>query len=627
MQIFRKCLFFSILLLRILSAHAVPSADDKNIVIKERKERYEFTRGDAKNPVWVNQLFSTTYRCNEFRGTIPYTEFYDDYSRIGEVKAYVNGDRIKGLRPQHAYHSIEGFFYSDARVCGFMLELEKKGTESRVELEKTVIDPRYFTAVYFHEDFFVEQKEITLVVPRWMHLDIREMNFEGAGIRKSKAFDEKNNADIYTYTLSGQQAAKKEPMAPGPSYVYPHLLVCSHFAETETGRVNYFSNLQDLYGWYRSLVKDIGNDPDAVKTTALQVAKEAGSDPGKVKAVYAWVQENIRYIAFEDGIAGFRPAKAQDVLQKKYGDCKGMANLLKEMLVALGFDARLCWIGTRHIAYDYSMPTLSVDNHMICAVNLQGKQYFLDATETYIGFDQYAERIQGRQVLIENGEGYSLGRVPLRTYEQNRQEEKRALRIEGNHLTGTTAHRYTGECTEFLLTQVHGTKKEHLTEALQQYLTNDNRLYGVSNVVTSDLHNWSADLTIQYNLLHKDAVNSFGDELYVDLDFRKEMDDADIDTATRVHDRWLSFKRQLLQETSLTIPAGFRVKTLPEPLSVDHPKYAFKAGYEVKGNQVIYRKEITIKDTRLLKSEFGRWDSDIRKLKQAYLEQLTLTKK
>ncbi|MEI9945443.1 MAG: hypothetical protein WDN26_14655 [Chitinophagaceae bacterium] len=41
-----------------------------------------------------------------------------------------------------------------------------------------------------------------------------------------------------------------------------------------------------------------------------------------------------------------------------------------------------------------------------------GKKYFLDATETNIGFDEYAERIQGRQVLIENGDSYMLERVP-----------------------------------------------------------------------------------------------------------------------------------------------------------------------------------------------------------------------
>ncbi len=50
-----------------------------------------------------------------------------------------------------------------------------------------------------------------------------------------------------------------------------------------------------------------------------------------------------------------------------------MANLTKELLLASGFDARLCWIGTNHIAYDYSTPSMSVDNHMICALYIKGQ--------------------------------------------------------------------------------------------------------------------------------------------------------------------------------------------------------------------------------------------------------------
>lgn len=601
--------------------------ENKNIVIRDRKERYEFVPGDEKNPVWVKQTFTTFYRCDEYRGSIPVVEFYDGYSRVDEVKAYVNGDRIKRLKVEHGYHSVEGFFYSDARICGFMLPLEKKGTESKVELHKTVLDPRYFTTVFFQEEFFQEQKEVTIVVPRWMKLEIREMNFEEAGVHSSKTYDEKSNADIYTYTVKAVEPSRSEPYAPGPSYLYPHLLVVSHAAETPAGKITYFGNVGDLYAWYRSLVKEIGNDPSAVKATALDITKDKKEDIDKIKAVYTWVQENIRYIAFEDGIAGFRPEKAQEVLQKKYGDCKGMANLTKEMLTALGFDARLCWIGTRHIAYDYSTPTLSVDNHMICAVNLKGKQYFLDATETYIGFDQYAERIQGRQVLIENGDQYTLSKVPARTFEQNRQVEKRTLHIDGSQLAGKVSHRYTGECTEYLLTQAHGIKKDKLEEALQQFLTKEDRSYEIASVNTSNLHDWSRDLTIQYDLHHKDAVSSFGDEIYVELDFRKEMGDAAIDTALRRHDLWLSFKRQLVQETDLAIPAGYKVKSLPPAVSIDRPKYVFKAAYEQQADKVVYRKEITIKDTRLEKKDFPAWNNDIKQLRQSYLEQITLTKK
>lgn len=625
MQILLKCLYLSAL---FSTGHLVTHAEeDKNIVIRERKERYEFVKGDSRNPVLVKQNFSTTYRCDEFRGSIPYSEFYDVNSTVDEVKVYVNGDRVKYIKPEHHYYSIDGLFFSDARVCGFMLPLEKKGAESRVELEKTILDPRYFTSVYFNEDFFMEGKEVTLIVPRWMHLEIKELNFGNAGIKKSVSFDERNNADVYTYTVKDLAPTASEPYSPGPSYVYPHLLVCSHTADTKEGKITYFGSVKDLYAWYSSLVKGIGNEKELVKAKALAITKDIPDNLGKIKAVYIWMQENIRYIAFEDGMAGFRPAKAQEVLEKKYGDCKGMANLTKEMLMALGMDARLCWIGTRHIAYDYSIPTLSVDNHMICAVALDGKQYFLDATETYIGFDQYAERIQGRQVLIENGEQFSLSNIPLRTYEQNKQIEKRTLRIEGNNLVGVAGHQMTGESTESILTQAHSIKKENIREALQQYLTEGNRLYNISNLKTSDLHNWSIDLTMNYDVLHKDAVNNFGDELYVELDFRKEFEDSDIDTSKRKNDFWLNHKRQLVQETTLAIPAGYKVKSLPAAISVDNAKYIFKAAYAQKAGQIVYRKEITIKDTRISRSDFPQWNEDVKQLKQTYLEQITLTKK
>ena len=195
----------------------------------------------------------------------------------------------------------------------------------------------------------------------------------------------------------------------------------------------------------------------------MDITKGITNDMDKVKAIYQWVQENIRYIAFEDGMAGFRPEKAQSVLAKKYGDCKGMANLTKNLLTALGFDARLCWIGTDHIAYDYSTPSLAVDNHMICGLVYQHKLYFLDATESYIGFGQYAQRIQGRQVLIENGDGYLLQRVPVMGYEQNAEVRSQYdLHIEGAALAGKVQQVWKGENKEDILFGANAIHKNKL---------------------------------------------------------------------------------------------------------------------------------------------------------------------
>jgi hypothetical protein len=83
------------------------------------------------------------------------------------------------------------------------------------------------------------------------------------------------------------------------------------------------------------------------------------------------------------------------------------------MLQLAGYDARLAWIGTRDIPYDYSLPSLVVDNHMICALFLRDSTYFLDGTESYISFGDYAYRIQGRPALIQDGKNTSSRVYPI----------------------------------------------------------------------------------------------------------------------------------------------------------------------------------------------------------------------
>jgi hypothetical protein len=621
------CLIFSIILTtNTLVATANPD-DNTNVTIREKKETYTFTTGDEEHPVQIKQESRTVYACNEFRTSVPYVAFYDDLSKIDELRVYVNGSRNKYINPQYQYYSVDNIFYSDARVCFFSLPLEKKGTESVVEMEKTMLDPRYFTSIYFNEAYTTGQKEIKLVVPRWMKIELKEMNFAGAGIQKQTAYNEKADADIYTYRASGVKARVSEPQSPGPSYVYPHLLILSRSADSKKGKQTYFNKVDDLYAWYKSLVQKIGNDPAAIKTKALEITKGAATDLDKIKMVYNWVQDNIRYIAFEDGIAGFKPEKAQEVLQRKYGDCKGMANLTSELLKALGFDARLCWIDTNHIAYDYSTPSVAVDNHMICAVNYGGKRYFLDATETYIGFDQYAERIQARQVMIENGDAFILDRIPSGNYQQNLQYEKRTLQIDGASLKGKAEQRWTGESKEYLLTQVHGIKTEKLQDALLQYLSDSDSKYVLSNLQTSDLHNWNTDMQISYELQHQDAVTSFGNEMYIEPDFRKEFSGMDIDTTKRTQDWQFSYKYHLVNETSIEIPAAYKPQALPEALNINRDGYMFTISYQQQGNRIIYKKELSIRNTHLPKAAFAQWNQDIEQLKKTYEQQIIFTKK
>lgn len=601
--------------------------EDSNIVISNMVQHFSFEEGEKDHPVVIRRKDKITYYCNELRSAITWSEMYDDQENIDDLKIYVNGSRDKNIQPKKEFYSSGDIFYSDARVCYFSLPFIKKGTSDEVELEKTTLDPRYFTSVYFTEEQIVRQKTVEIVVPRWMHVIFKEMNFQGYDIRKTQQYDARKDADVYVYTMSNLPAFHSESNSPGPTYIYPHLLVLSKYADLKTGRQQYFNELKDQYAWYHGLVQQIGNDPAIMKTKAQEITKGITADLDRVKAVYQWVQENIRYIAFENGLAGFRPDKAQNVLNKKYGDCKGMANLTKNLLTALGFDARLCWIGTDHIAYDYSTPSLAVDNHMICALNYQGKFYFLDATESYIGFGQYAQRIQGRQVLIENGDNFILQHIPITGYEQNEVLNKYDLHIEGTTLSGKAAHSWKGENKEALLMSLNSIQKNKLEESLQRFLSRGNSNYAITAVQQEGMDNRNGDLSFRYNLVFNNAATVFDKDIYIDMDFRKEFEDADIDTTIRRHDYLFDCKEDRITEANLTVPTGYKLQDIPTPLNIQRGGYSFSVSYKQEGNLLKYRKVLIIKDTRLSRSAFRQWNDDIALLKRSYQQQITLIPK
>jgi len=618
-----RCILYLVL---ILAVHAVYSqSDSKNITISSLKEKIDFEKGDAINPVLIKHSSETIYTCNEFRTSTQVVEFYNDQAGIDDVEIFVSDKRVtKSTNIRNEAYSSEGIFYSDQKVVYFNLPLEKKGNSSEVRIKKTIKDPRYLSEFYFDQEYPVLFHQVTMVIPAWVTTEIKEFNFSGFQITKST--EDHSGTKTIVYTATNLPAIPRENASLGITYTSPHIMLITKEATVNGSTITYFKNTADQYNWYASLVKQIGNDDTAIKAKALEIVQGKTTDMEKIKAIYFWVQQNIRYLAFENGIAGFKPEKAQEVMRKKYGDCKGMANLTKCLLTSLGFDARLCWIGTNHIAYDYSIPSLSVDNHMICALNYKGKTYFLDATETNIGFDEYAERIQGREALVEDGANYKLVHVPTTMNLQNAESETRVLQIDGTSFKGTATQTYSGESKEYLLSGIESVKKDKLETAIHNYLNDGKKDYEISDLVMTNSKPDEGKMTLKYNLVHKNAVSVFGNEIYVDLDFRKSYSGFKIDTAKRKLDYLFPFKFNDITETTLQVPDGYQAQSLPASYIVQHPVFDIKVSYTKQPGKIIYRKEINVKQALLKKQYFSDWNKAMDGLNDFYNNQLTLSK-
>jgi len=549
-------------------------------------------------------------------------DFFNEQSEISSAEAFNEKNKKLYINRQEEVYSSNDIFYSDAQVSYFNVEFPTIGTRRRVKTAKTYLDIRYFVSEYLSDTYPILTREIVYHVPTWLKAEFKTMNF--TSVEENTTTNPKTGDRLFSFKMKDIAPQIQESYGKGPSHLYPHILFLYQGFDYKGEKSIGFRETKDLYRWYRSLIKGMDNKQSEVASLAKELTIEANTDIEKIKSIYYWVQENIRYIAFEDGIAGFRPDNCQAVYEKKYGDCKGMANLTKEMLLSVGLDARLVWIGTRRLAYDYSTPSLGVDNHMICAVQHEGDFIFLDATEEFNELGEYAERIQGRQVMIEDGENFISKTIPVAKYSDNTNLLRRKLSLEDEKLTGRSSYQMNGDSKAYFLYQVNNLKQNKRELALKSYLTDDDKSVQVDNVETTNLEKRDGTIKIDFDFSWEKGISAFGEEVYVDLDFEKEFKNWKFDE--RKTDYLFSHKMHRISEVELTIPAGHQVSYLPKAFERKHEDFFFKIDYAQKDGRIFYRKEIAIPNSEIKKKDFELWNGFVKDLTKQYKEQIVLKK-
>ena len=607
----------------IKTAKSIREKYDKfDIAILSSTEKVTFNINKTNDLVEVNYSVKEQLMNINHRADIQKYEFYDSQSTIENFSLKYKTDKQAYFYVNDEFYKSNDLFYNDARVKFMQVDFPVQGYTYKYQMEKKIKDSKYFTSIYFSDEFPVIEKKVIIEIPKWLDLEIKEFNFDGFAIKK--VVTQNAETTIYTYTIENLNGNPKENYSPGPSFLYPHILFVAKSFSVKNEKKTLFSTTSDLYKWYKSLVDSMKDDTTIFAEKVKELTATAKNDDEKIKNIYYWVQDNIRYIAFEDGIAGFKPDDAQNVFQKRYGDCKGMANLTKQMLKLAGFDARLCWIGTNHIVYDYSTPSLSVDNHMICALLKDGKKYFLDGTEKYNSFGEYAQRIQGKEVLIEDGDKFILDKIPAQKAASNIEKSTINYVIENETLKGKVKMEYLGESRASFLYNYNSIKNDKKEDALKWYLNSKDKNCTVSNIKTSDLLNRDQKLTLDYDVAIANHVSSFDNEIYVDLNYNKEYNSFDF--KERKTDFLLSYKSFDDITISLQIPEGYKVAKMPENISIITDDYTILMKYEVKGNTLIYTKQFQFKNGIIKSSKFSDWKNHYATIQKNYSEQVVLTK-
>lgn len=591
---------------------------DDNIACKSSYHYYTFDKGvnslNDKVVVVQEDAELEFIALKKFAG-LTYPEFYNKFIKLKTFKKAVKyGSKFVTSAKAGIDRAVtdENIFFDDSRVQYYPINFADKGNLARITVKKEFTDAKYLTRLFFSMPYPVLEQVLEFKVPDWLTIDFKTFNFEGYKIEKKQTT--KGGYTNYVFIMKDIPASKGEFKQIGKAYTEPHIVIQVKSFESKGETLKGFDKTADVYNWNNRLYKMANNQPDKLKATLTSITADANNDVDKIKAIYYWVQDKIRYIAFEDGYSGYIPSSAQEVLTNKYGDCKGMANLLTEFLKLAGYDAHFTWIGTRSLPYSQSLPALCVNNHAITTLFYKGKEYFLDATEKYVPFGENAYRIQDKEAMIANGDKFDIKKVPLTTGDEHKVFTKADFTLDKEVLKGKIQVTLTGNERKDFHQAYQYLPNSGREKFLNSYLEFDNDNVEASDVKTSDLSNREIPVNISGNIELANYVQTIGADKYVNLDFFPKTLQQYMPTEKRKSGYDFDYVLSFEDEFSLTINSG-KFADVPEKLELKSNGYEFRGEYVVAGNKITLKKYLVLKRSYIPKSEFADWKNFLTSIK------------
>ncbi len=173
----------------------------------------------------------------------------------------------------------------------------------------------------------------------------------------------------YEWVLEDVPALLSEEATPGWYDPYDHI------------QVSDFGSWSDLSSWAANLFVMEKNPTGLLKR--VPGIQQANKDES-IQRIIQFVQDEVRYLSFSEGIHGYKPHLPGRVLDQRFGDCKDKSVLLSSLLRELGINSNPVLVNTGYgkALPDY-LPAPNLFNHCVVQFTLRDSVFWIDPTYTY----------------------------------------------------------------------------------------------------------------------------------------------------------------------------------------------------------------------------------------------------
>lgn len=609
--------------------------EGENAVMVSNVEHVEIKleRGElkAKSKVDEEILILTDIGASLYNASTVYHSSFNKLLETDGVTLVPNGKgyrTVKSKQTKTVKSTATGVFYDDGQqtIITFAELVKGAKTRSSHTIEHTNI--HFLPSYYFQSYLPIAKSEFKVTFPKNVNLRWQLRGKDTNLIKLTK--EEGRNTNTYTWAAENLPRFKVFEHAPDVSYYMPHILIYieDYTAGKNGERKRIFGTVDDLYRFYYPFISDLNKAPSPeISKIVESLTKDAVSEKEKAMRIFQYVQQNIKYIAFEDGMGGFIPREASLVCSRKYGDCKDMASLLVAMCKEAGIKAYYTWIGTRRKPYIYEeTPLPVVDNHMICTVNIGAEWIFLDGTDALIPFGVPPHTIQGKEALIGLGrDKYKIIKVPQIAASNNVISDSTYINLTSNTVKGSVNINMKGYCAWGLQEVMQYKSPKEREDAIKAVALRGSNKYLQKSFDYKAFDNREKDVAATSTFEVSDYAQQVGNEWYINMNLQRSYEDLWINPKDRKISLELDYKSRQKQVVVLDVPKGFHVSYLPPAAELSEDKlWSFKIGYKVSEGQVHLVKEYEMNTLYVEPSQFEAHNRLIEELKKHYKESVVL---
>lgn len=314
--------------------------------------------------------------------------------------------------------------YSNARARIISMPEVTKGAiiDYRAKIfRKQLVNKKDFVINYrCQEGEPIKTAKLTIKIPKNRDFGYKIINsqYNSFSAKLDPTIQETSDHKIYKWHLENIPEILPEPDMSPINRITPIIMMST------------FQKWDDVYKWWHELYKDKIDIDSEIQQKIDELIKDKKTQEDKIRAIYNFCAQDIRYVAVEYGQAGYEPHEAKDIFKNKYGDCKDQAILLIAMLRNIGMKAYPVLIGTyNNINLNEDFPSIAF-NHCIAVVDLKGEWVFMDPTGQTVSFGDLPSMDQDRLVFLVLDDSYKIVSTPLFAPSHNSSHIRMQIKIE-----------------------------------------------------------------------------------------------------------------------------------------------------------------------------------------------------